>query len=75
MTHYHEVYFNEHTNDGPRVGSTRRTKAQIERERAADRARGWFVYSGAAIVRCDRPDNRCPWTVDGVPGEESENDR
>lgn len=33
MTHYHEVYFNEHTKDGPRVGSTRRTKAEIQRDR------------------------------------------
>lgn len=73
MPHYHEVYFNEHTGDGPRVGATRRTKAQIERER---RASG-FQWPGAAIARCDRPDNRCPWTVDGVPGEptkESSND-
>lgn len=72
MTHFHEVYFNEHTNDGPRVGATRRTKAQIVRER---RQPG-FQWPGAAIVRCDRPDNRCPWTVDGVPdpSKEASND-
>jgi hypothetical protein len=63
MTHYHEVYFNAHTNDGPRVGATRRTRAEIERERRADRN----PWPGAAIVRCDRADDQCPWTVDGVP--------
>lgn len=63
MTHYHEVYFNDHTNDGPRVGATRRTKAQIVRERKASN----FQWPGSAIVRCDRPDTQCPW---GVPGEE-----
>jgi hypothetical protein len=57
------VYFNEHTKDGPRVGMTRRTKAEIERERSTDS----FRWSGAAIVRCDRPDAGCPWTVEGVP--------
>lgn len=67
MTHYHEVYFNDQTNDGPRVGATRRTKAEIERERSADRAAGRFVWPGAAIARCERPDSGCPWTVDGVP--------
>lgn len=65
MAHYHEVYFNAHTNDGPRVGATRRTKAAIERER---REPGYH-HPGAAIVRCDRPDNQCPWTVDGVPSD------
>lgn len=68
MTHYHEVYFNKHTNDGPRVGATRRTKAQIERERSGGKVLPW---PSAAIVRCDRPDEQCPWTVDGVPGEQS----
>jgi hypothetical protein len=67
MTHYHEVYFNDHTNDGPRVGATRRTKIEV----AFERDRGLWKAIGSAIVRCDRPDNQCPWTVDGVPGEES----
>lgn len=62
MTHYHEVYFNEGTQDGPRVGMTARTKAEIERERRT----GGFQWPGAAIARCDRPDNRCPWTVEGI---------
>jgi hypothetical protein len=65
MAHYHEVYFNDFTSDGPRVGATRRTKAEIVRERRA----GGFQWPGAAIARCDRPDDKCPWTVDGVPGE------
>jgi hypothetical protein len=68
MTHYHEVYFNEYTKDGPRVGATRRTKLQIIRERAADRAAGRYVFSDA-IVRCNRPDDQCPWTVGGLPDE------
>lgn len=67
MTHYHEVYFNEHTNDGPRVGATRRTRAEIVRERAGEHRAGRYVHPDAAIVRCNRPDSRCPWTVDGVP--------
>lgn len=71
MPHYHEVYFNDHTNDGPRVGATRRTKAEIERGRAADRRAGHYVHPGAAIARCERPDDQCPWTADGVPGEEA----
>jgi hypothetical protein len=71
VSHYHEVYFNEHTNDGPRVGMTRRTKTQITRERSADRRAGRFVHPGAAVVRCDRADGACPWTRDGVPGEEA----
>lgn len=71
MTHYHEVYFNTHTNDGPRVGATRRRKVDIFKERRADRRKGHYVHPGAEIVRCDRPDERCPWTVDGVPGEEA----
>ncbi len=66
MAHYHEVYFNDHTNDGPRVGATRRTKAEIVRERQRDRRNGHYVHPGAAIARCDRPDNQCPWTV-GFP--------
>jgi hypothetical protein len=76
VTHYHEVYFNDGTNDGPRVGATRRTKVQIERERREpriDHAGNTYLpfrWPGAAIVRCDRPDSQCPWTVDGVPGEE-----
>jgi hypothetical protein len=69
MTHYHEVYFNDGTSDGPRVGATRRTKAEIEREQRIPPGDVWKKI-GAAIVRCDRPDNQCPWTVDGVPGEE-----
>lgn len=65
--HYHEVYFNEHTNDGPRVGATRRTKVEI----LVERANAAYVYPDAQIVRCNRPDSQCPWTVDGVPGEEA----
>ena len=72
MSHYHEVYFNDYTSDGPRVGATRRTRIQIERERAIDRIEGHYVHPGAAIVRCDRADKDCPWTVDGVPGEAEE---
>lgn len=68
MTHFHEVYFNDQTNDGPRVGATRRTKAEIVRHR---REPG-FQWPGAAIVRCDRADNDCPWTVDGVPSDRPE---
>lgn len=67
MTHYHEVYFNDHTNDGPRVGATRRTKREILSERRAHRQAGIFVHPGAEVVRCDRPDEECPWTRDGVP--------
>lgn len=69
MTHYHEVYFNKHTGDGPRVGMTRRRKSEIVTERAVERAEYRYVHPGAGIVRCDRPDNRCPWTVEGVPGK------
>lgn len=65
MTHYHEVYFNDHTSDGPRVGATRRTKAEILRE--WEQGLSPWPAIGAAIVRCERPDNRCPWTVEGVP--------
>lgn len=68
--HYHEVYFNEHTSDGPRVGATRRFKAEIIRDRSADRRAGRFVHPNAVIVYCGRPDSQCPWTVDGMPGEE-----
>ncbi len=71
MTHYHEVYFNAHTNDGPRVGATRRYKTTIVSERIRDRREGHFIHPGAEIVRCDRPDDQCPWTQDGVPGERS----
>lgn len=63
MTHYHEVYFNPHTNDGPRVGATRRTKREILRKRGG----GGYQHNPAAIVRCERPDDQCPWTIDGVP--------
>lgn len=65
--HYHEVYFNEHTNDGPRVGATRRLKTQIVRERIGDKLAGRFVHPDAEVVRCNRPDDQCPWTVGGVP--------
>jgi hypothetical protein len=71
MAHFHEVYFNAHTNDGPRVGATRRTRAEIERERRAHRDANIFVHPGAAIVRCDRPDDQCPWTVDGLLDEKT----
>lgn len=67
MSHYHEVYFNKHTQDGPRVGMTRRHKADIFRARAADGKAGKYMHPDARIVRCERPDNQCPWTVDGVP--------
>jgi hypothetical protein len=67
MHHYHEVYFNDHTNDGPRVGATRRTRVEIERMRR----QSGFQWPGAAIVRCNRADSQCPWTVDGIPNEGS----
>ncbi len=63
MAHYHEVYFNDHTNDGPRVGATRRTRKEVERAHDA----GPWKAIGGAICRCERPDDQCPWTVDGVP--------
>lgn len=61
MAHYHEVYFNPHTNDGPRVGATRRLKSQIVQERIADKAAERFVIPDVEIVRCKRPDSQCPW--------------
>lgn len=62
MAHYHEVYFNPNTSDGPRVGMTRRTKIEIEL--LLKKSSSYRHPFG--IVRCNRPDSQCPWTKDRV---------
>lgn len=63
MAHYHEVYFNPETIDGPRIGCTRRSKKEIQA--IAQETPRWQELMTPAIVRCNRADDQCPWTKEG----------